>query len=212
MKVRHHNNTKEKLKLYSLVMILLWSSAIAIILVMPIEYIFTHAYEYTIPLYIHVIFYVLLFYFLVSQIIPLILIGLKNRMLLSRLKSNWNNASYPQNNRERSVFMWLAFSVGICEEIIYRAFLPYYFQQEPYAFSLMTSIVAASVIFALIHFHQGVMGIVQALFIGFMFSYIFILSGSLWIPIILHVLYDLKVILISKRLEEASNLRIQDEM
>jgi membrane protease YdiL (CAAX protease family) len=96
----------------------------------------------------------------------------------------------PRTNAERILFAVVAVSAGITEEIIYRGFLIRYFEAW---LGLIPAIVAATAVFALDHIYQGVRGVIETFAIGLLFTLLFVMAGGIWLPIVVHVCLDLRV-------------------
>ena len=93
----------------------------------------------------------------------------------------------PRNRKDLKWFVVLSFAAGINEEILFRGFLLWYFSN----FSLPVAIVLSSVLFGLGHAYQGWQGIMRTGFAGLIVALAYVLSGSLWVVIFLHIAGDL---------------------
>jgi membrane protease YdiL (CAAX protease family) len=93
----------------------------------------------------------------------------------------------PTNEREMQWFVWVSLTAGICEEIIYRGYLMWYFASYT---DVWTALVVTSIMFGLNHSYQGLRGIVITGAMGFVMGLLFILTDSLLIPILLHAMVD----------------------
>ena len=100
----------------------------------------------------------------------------------------------PSSIRERRWWWLVCITAGICEEVVYRGFLLHYFHTLPFHLSLAWAMVASSVIFGIGHLYQGVAGGVQTAVVGFVFAAIFVMTGSLVIPIVVHAVMDLRAL------------------
>ncbi|MDZ5473732.1 CPBP family intramembrane glutamic endopeptidase [Bacillus sp. 31A1R] len=98
----------------------------------------------------------------------------------------------PASIKERLVFALGAITAGICEEIIYRGFLFHYFSQAPFELSTTMIMIVTSVIFGLAHIYQGWKGVIVTGLVGFLMARFYVNSGTLIIPIILHIIIDLR--------------------
>ncbi len=106
----------------------------------------------------------------------------------------------PENDRETRWFNALSVTAGICEEVIYRGFLIAYFA----AFvGLVPAAIISSFVFGLGHAYQGWRGIVKTGVIGLVFAGIYLLTGSLWAPIVVHVLLDITSGMLGRRAIES---------
>ncbi|UJF33872.1 CPBP family intramembrane glutamic endopeptidase [Paenibacillus hexagrammi] len=104
--------------------------------------------------------------------------------------------SMPVTAAERSMFLLVAVTVGFCEELISRGMLPALLQDGGLPYWL--GFVVAGLHFAVGHFLQGWRGIANAALLALMFTMLYVMTGSLVIPILLHALYDYRLVLISK--------------
>jgi membrane protease YdiL (CAAX protease family) len=110
-------------------------------------------------------------------------------------------AMLPDNDRETRWFNALSVTAGICEEIIYRGFLIAYFT----AFvGLIPALLLSSFVFGLGHAYQGWRGIVKVSVIGVVMGGIYLLTGSLWAPIVLHAILDITSGLLGRRAMEGA--------
>src|ERR1039458_3810809 len=98
----------------------------------------------------------------------------------------------PSTGEERRWWWLVCLTAGICEEVVYRGFLLHYFHTLPFHLSLMWAMVVSSVIFGIGHLYQGVAGGVQTAVIGFVFAAMFVMTGSLVVPIVVHAVMDLQ--------------------
>lgn len=110
---------------------------------------------------------------------------------LERLQAQVAAASeiIPRSDAEHTRFRVVAWTAGICEEILYRGYLIAYLAvfMDPRA-----GVLVAAVLFGIGHAYQGIAGVVRTAFLGAGMGLLFVYSGSLLWPIILHVLIDLQ--------------------
>jgi len=99
---------------------------------------------------------------------------------------------FPTTGRERWMFAAVAVSAGICEEIVFRAWLLFTLHRS-LGLEGTTSIFLAAALFGLCHIYQGIPGVVGATCAGVLLSALYIGSGTLLVPIVLHSLLDLRV-------------------
>jgi len=102
----------------------------------------------------------------------------------------------PQNSRERWTFAAVAVTAGICEEVIFRGFLLHYLHVQPFTLNIGVSVLLAALIFGLAHLYQGLQGIIITTIMGIFFGLLFMATGNLLLPIILHAFIDLRVLLL----------------
>lgn len=103
----------------------------------------------------------------------------------------------PISDIERRWWVLLSISAGVCEEVFFRGFLPQFLQGQLHGgwnLSPTGAWLLASLLFGACHFYQGVAGIVRTALAGLMFSLLAIFSGSLLLPMVLHVLVDLTIL------------------
>ena len=100
----------------------------------------------------------------------------------------------PSTGEERRWWWLVCITAGISEEIVYRGFLLRYFHGWPFHLSLTWALVGSSVSFGIGHLYQGLAGAVQTFVIGFLFGAIFLLTGNLLLPVVLHAIMDLRVL------------------
>jgi membrane protease YdiL (CAAX protease family) len=96
---------------------------------------------------------------------------------------------------ERRWFAAVALSAGVCEEVLYRGFLLRYLTTLLPALGGTGVVLVAAAVFALAHTYQGPLGVVVTTFLALGFTALFVASGSLWMPMAVHALIDLRVLL-----------------
>lgn len=94
----------------------------------------------------------------------------------------------PRTDEEAAHFRVLSVTAGICEEIVYRGYLIWYLAAfiGPWPAAL-----AAGVLFGVLHLYQGTKGIVRTGAVGIVMALLYVGSGSLLWPMILHAAVDL---------------------
>lgn len=93
----------------------------------------------------------------------------------------------PHTPRENALFRAVAWTAGICEEVLYRGYLPWLFA---HFMPVAAAFAMATVAFGLGHVYQGVSGIVKTTVIGAIMAGLTYASGSLLPAIVLHVALD----------------------
>jgi len=100
----------------------------------------------------------------------------------------------PSTGEERRWWWLVCITAGICEELVYRGFLLHYLHVLPFHMSLTWALVAGSVIFGVGHLYQGVGGAVQTAVMGFVLGAVFLMTGNLLLPMVLHAVVDLRIL------------------
>lgn len=103
----------------------------------------------------------------------------------------------PTTGRERLLFAAVALSAGICEEIVFRGWL--LFTLHSAGFNGTTLIVLAAVLFGMCHVYQGVTGVVATTLAGALLCTLYVATGTLLVPIVLHSLIDLRMAILPAR-------------
>lgn len=105
----------------------------------------------------------------------------------------------PSTAEERLWFVLVSISAGVCEEILFRGFLIRYFQAGPYHLTVVFAVLVSCLFFGTAHLYQGAAGVFQTAFLGLLFAFLFLATGSLTWPVLAHVATDLKVLMLVKK-------------
>jgi hypothetical protein len=99
----------------------------------------------------------------------------------------------PRTRKAMRSFDALAVTAGTCEEILYRGYFIWYASQflGTGIRGLGLAVLVTSTVFALGHLYQGRRGILMVLSSGLVHGALYVLAGSLWIPMALHAAIDL---------------------
>ena len=94
----------------------------------------------------------------------------------------------PRNGNELGRFYGLSLTAGIVEEVLWRGFMIWYL-------SLFMPVWAAAVLssigFGIAHAYQGIRNMPQIAMVGGALALLFVLSGSVWLPMIMHTAIDM---------------------
>ncbi len=94
----------------------------------------------------------------------------------------------PHTRRDLRHFIGVSLTAGIVEEIVYRGFVLWYLGLF---MPLWAAVVVSSVAFGLGHSYQGAMGALRCGLIGLAFAVFYVVTGSIWLPIIAHAILDI---------------------
>jgi len=112
----------------------------------------------------------------------------------------------PSNDKEYKLMIMVSFVAGICEEIIYRGFLLWFLTNY---MPLIPSIILANLPFALAHLTStGIRNSIQAFMLAIVFTGAYLLTQSLWLPILLHILVDLYSTTLSYKSSQMMDMKI----
>ena len=98
-------------------------------------------------------------------------------------------AILPRTVAEYRWFLALAVTAGTCEELLYRGY--FIATMSPWI-TLPGALVAGAVVFGIGHAYQGARGIAKTGLVGLIFGIVYVATGSLLWPILLHVLLDIQ--------------------
>lgn len=104
------------------------------------------------------------------------------------------DALIPRSGTERRWFAALCVCVGVCEEVLYRGFMGAWLSDL--GLNGVAVLVLGSVFFGLAHSYQGVPGVLGTTVLGALLHVLYVGTGSLWAPIVVHILLDLRLLLI----------------
>lgn len=103
-------------------------------------------------------------------------------------------ALLPRTRGELPLGAGLAFSAGVFEELMFRLALPALLfgigTDGPTAFLLATAL------FGVLHLYQKWTGVLTATALGAVFAYLYLVSGTILLPIVLHLLVDLRALVL----------------
>ncbi len=94
----------------------------------------------------------------------------------------------PRNGSELARFYGLSITAGIVEEILWRGFLIWYLGQF---MPLWAAAIVSSLGFGMAHAYQGLSHLPQVTAVGAALAGLYLLAGSIWLPMILHAAVDI---------------------
>jgi len=99
-------------------------------------------------------------------------------------------ALLPRTRGELPYGAGLALNAGVSEELLFRLGLP------ALLFAVLgdgvLAFAVAGVVFGLLHVYQGPVGVLATTVLGLLLAAVYVLSGSIWLPIAIHALIDLR--------------------
>jgi membrane protease YdiL (CAAX protease family) len=119
----------------------------------------------------------------------------KAEKLRLRLKDSVN-VLLPDTNRERPWFGAISVGAGISEEFVFRGFLLYYFTVYLPHLNTFEKALLTSLCFGLGHIYQGWKGAIGTGVLGLFLAGLYLLSGSLLLPVLVHAAIDYRALLI----------------
>ncbi len=93
----------------------------------------------------------------------------------------------PRNDRELGQFYAVSATAGIVEETIWRGYMFWYLGQF---MPLWAAALVSTVFFGLGHSYQGLDNVPRVTLVGGVFAALYLLTGSLWLPMLLHAVFD----------------------
>jgi membrane protease YdiL (CAAX protease family) len=103
-------------------------------------------------------------------------------------------ALLPISNAERWWFAAVSIGAGISEELVFRGFLLYYLWTWLPRLNSWERIIISSLVFGFCHLYQSWRGILGTGALGVCFALLYVGSGSLLVPIVIHVVIDVRML------------------
>jgi CAAX protease family protein len=103
-------------------------------------------------------------------------------------------ALIPTTPRERIWFAIISIGAGASEELLFRGLLLWYLNFFFPQLSLVQLIVISSAVFGYCHLYQGWTGMVGTGVVGALFAWLYLFTGSLVLPMVVHALVDLRIL------------------
>lgn len=110
---------------------------------------------------------------------------------LERIRNSFGRTAVvlPRTPIEYRLFLAVSITAGICEELLYRG---YFFAMTSHWLTLAGAAIVSAIVFGLGHAYQGWKGVVKTAIVGLVLGAIYIGTGSLVWPMILHALIDVQ--------------------
>jgi len=129
-----------------------------------------------------------------------IYVGLSQRRKASRLREQMTKRGgallLPETLGEFRWFAAVSAGSGIAEESVYRGFLWYYLSTFLPHITSIELVVLSSLIFGLGHLYQGWTGVASTGLSGLILSTLYVSTGSLLLPVVIHSLGNMQGVLI----------------
>ena len=97
-------------------------------------------------------------------------------------------AFMPHSIAQLRTFYGLSITAGVVEEVLWRGYLIWYLS---YYMPVWGAAMVSAALFGAAHAYQGIADIPKFFVVGMAFSGLYLLSGSVWLPIIFHVAMDM---------------------
>jgi membrane protease YdiL (CAAX protease family) len=109
-------------------------------------------------------------------------------------------AVLPATPLERRLWVGVALAAGIGEELVFRGFLIGQALMAAPWLGAWGVLAVSSGLFGLAHLYQGARGMVGTTLLGALLGFVYLESGLLLLPIVIHALLDLRILLIPANL------------
>jgi membrane protease YdiL (CAAX protease family) len=114
-------------------------------------------------------------------------------------------ALLPRSRGERRLFALVGVTAGVCEEWLYRGFFLAVVAALAPGLPAVALVLVAGVAFGLAHAYQGLAGVLTTGVLGTLLAGVYLSTGSLLLPVLLHAAIDLRFLLVpSSALPSAS--------
>jgi CAAX protease family protein len=104
-------------------------------------------------------------------------------------------ALLPDSPQERSWWAAVSVGAGVSEELVFRGFLLYYCSLYLPHLNTPERVLLVSLSFGLAHIYQGWKGAVGTGVLGAVLAGLYLLTGSLLLPVVIHAVVDARVLL-----------------
>jgi membrane protease YdiL (CAAX protease family) len=108
-------------------------------------------------------------------------------------------ALLPRTAGERRLFTLVGVTAGVCEEWLYRGFFLAVVAAVAGGLPTGLLVVVAAVAFGLAHAYQGRAGVLTTGVLGGVMAALYLQTGSLLLPVLLHAAIDLRFLLVPER-------------
>lgn len=105
----------------------------------------------------------------------------------------------PENKKQYNTSIAVSVIAGVCEEIMFRGFL--YWQLQQYM-PVIAAFLLTNILFAIGHGGTKLKNTLSTLVLGIIFSTAYVLTDSLWLSIVLHIMVDFYAMNLGYRLKQ----------
>jgi uncharacterized protein len=105
-------------------------------------------------------------------------------------------AVLPRSRSERHLFALVGVTAGVCEEWLYRGFFLAVVAALVPGLPTVGLVLVAGVGFGLAHAYQGLSGVLTTGVLGGVLAGLYLATGSLLLPVLLHAAIDLRFLLV----------------
>jgi len=125
--------------------------------------------------------------------------GLKLRSKAGKIRNRLAGgmgAVLPESHQERVWFGTVSVGAGIAEELLFRGFLFYYLAVYVPQMNTLEKVLLVSLTFGFAHIYQGWKGALGVGIVGLGMAVLYVMTGSLLMPVVLHAAIDLRILMI----------------
>jgi|HubBroStandDraft_1064217.scaffolds.fasta_scaffold08456_3 membrane protease YdiL (CAAX protease family) len=197
--LRGISSSRQKMGFYGYVLLVQWPvAAIALWISAPANLFFPpEAQGPALPVYARILFGVLLAAFFLLGLMPFFQ-SLRGEKFRAAYASAYHRSLHdvskllPETHEERLWFAAISITAGVCEEILCRGFMLRYLDGIALKLPLTAALIIAAAIFGINHIYQGKVGMLKTGIAGLAFGGLFLFTGNLLIPILMHIAIDLQ--------------------
>jgi membrane protease YdiL (CAAX protease family) len=201
--LRAISSSRQKVAFYRYIVLAQWPVAAAALWILgPSNVLFPPTSEDpAVPSFARIVFGVLLAAFFILGLMPFFqsLRGEKYRAAYARAyHRSLDDVSklLPETYPERLWFAGISVTAGVCEEVLCRGFMIRYLEGIALHLPLVWAILLAAAIFGVNHIYQGKLGMLKTGIAGIAFGGLFLFTGSLLLPILLHTAIDMQTVFV----------------
>lgn len=120
----------------------------------------------------------------------------KAKKIREKVKGSGADAVIPSTLEEQRWLAGVSIGAGISEELLFRGFLFYYLVLWFPHINRLECALLTSLIFGMGHLYQGWKGVLSTGVVGLVFASLYMLTGNLLLPMIVHAATDSRALLI----------------